>query len=298
MKRLDPPPMGGMPYAIGAYLLWGLLPLYLLYLKSVPALEFIGWRMACTLAVCLIVVLARRESAELIRTLGNPKALGLLTLSALLIGGNWLIYAMAIQAGHVFATSLGYYISPLVNVLTGTLFLSEKLSRRQWSAVALAAAGVSLLAWGALDMLGVAIALALTFGNYGLVRRFAPVGSLVGLTIESILLFIPALAILGWYATNPVGTSFGQSREIAVALTLSGALTAAPLLLYATAARRMDYSTLGFVQYLSPTMAFFLGLFVFHEPLRQVQLACFAAIWTAIAIFSWDLWSRGNRANP
>lgn len=292
MTTPEPERTGGMPFAVGAYLIWGLLPLYLLYLKRVPALEFVGWRMASTVFVCLAVVLATRQGRELLRTLGNPRLLGLLTLSAVLIGGNWLIYAIAIQEGHVYAASLGYYISPLFNVLAGTLLLGERLAWRQWTAVAIAAGGVSLLAWGALEMLGVALALAVSFGSYGLVRRFAPVNALLGLTTESLVMTLPALGILGWYAASPAGISLGGDTTVDMLLIVSGVVTAAPLILYATAARRMDFSALGFVQYLAPTIVFLLGIFVFHEPLRQIQLACFAAIWTAVALFSWELWRQ------
>ncbi|MEJ5978637.1 EamA family transporter RarD [Novosphingobium sp. PS1R-30] len=281
----------GLPHAIGAYLVWGLLPLYLRLVHSVPPFEFVGWRLIFTLPVCLAIVALRRQGAEVLAALGNPRTLGLLLLSALLIGANWLLYITAIQEGHVFATSLGYYINPLMNVLAGTLFLGEKLNRRQWTAVAIAAAGVSLLAWDAREMLGIALALAITFSGYGLARRFAPVGSLPGLTIETILLLVPAIGIVVWQ-TQDHGTAFGRDMRTDLLLPLSGVLTAIPLLMFATATRRMNYSTLGFIQYLSPTIVFLLGLFVFHEPLRPVQLVCFLLIWTAAAVFVWDLLSR------
>ena len=281
----------GLPHAIGAYLVWGLLPLYLRLVHSVPPFEFVGWRLIFTLPVCLIIVAARRQGAEVLSALGNPRTLGMLLVSALLIGGNWLLYITAIQDGHVFATSLGYYINPLMNVLAGTLFLGEKLNRRQWTAVAIAAAGVSLLAWDAREMLGIALALAVSFSGYGLARRFAPVGSLPGLTIETILLLVPAIGIVIWQ-TQAHGTAFGQDARTDLLLPLAGVITAVPLLMFATATKHMDYSTLGFIQYLAPTIVFLLGLFVFHEPLRPVQLICFLLIWTAAAVFVWDLLAR------
>lgn len=265
--------------------------------RHVPPMEFVGWRIVWTLPVCLLIVLYGRQAGELIRTLRNRRALGLLALSALLIGSNWGIYIAAIQAGHVLATSLGYYINPLVNVLAGTLFLGEKLSTRQWVAVALAAAGVIPLAWGAQEMLGISLALALTFSAYGLVRKLAPVGALAGLTIESAVLLLPGLAILFWQVQSPRGFAFDDDLVTALLVAASGVITAVPLMLFAVAARRMDYSTLGFIQFGTPTMIFLLGLFVFHEPLQPVQLACFVTIWTAIAIFSWDLLAR-RRAAP
>jgi len=284
----------GFPAAIGAYVLWGLLPLYLKLVHHIPAIEFVGWRVLWTLPVCIAIVLFRRQTADVLAALRNPRLVGLLTVSALLIGGNWTIYVIAIKGGHVFAASLGYYINPLVNVMAGTLFLGEKLTRRQWIAVALAAAGVSLLAWGARDMLGISLALAISFCAYGLVRKFAPVGSLPGLTIESAILLIPAVAIVAWYAQSPAGMSFGKNAKDDLLLAGAGIATAVPLLLFAVAARRMDYSALGFVQFIAPTIVFGCGLLVFHEPLNQLQLACFVVIWIAIAIFIWDLWARSR----
>lgn len=294
MNEADPHRPSGLPHALGAYLLWGLLPLYLMLVREVPPFEFVGWRVLWTLPICIVIVVLRRQGPQLRQAIANPRLLGLLAVSALLIGTNWLVYIAAIQAGHVFAASLGYYINPLVNVLAGTLFLGERLSPKQWAAVALAAAGVSLLAWGAREMLGISLALALSFGTYGLVRKFAPVGALPGLTIESAILLLPAAGIVAWHASGPQGMSFGKDIGSDLLIACSGIVTAVPLLLFAVAARRMDYSTLGFVQFLAPTIVFFLGLFLFDEPLRPVQLACFIAIWAAIAIFSWDLWARAR----
>ena len=286
------PRPSGLPHAVGAYVIWGLLPLYLHFVRSVPAFEFVGWRLIFTLPVCFAIVFVRRQAREVLAAMGNPRTLGLLLTSALLIGGNWLLYVSAIQSGHVFASSLGYYINPLMNILAGTLFLGERLNRRQWIAVAIAAAGVSLLAWDARDMLGIALALAISFSGYGLVRRFAPVASLPGLTIETMLLLIPAIGIVIWQSQIHGGASLGRDPLTDLLLPLAGVITAVPLLLFATASKRMDYSTLGFIQYLAPTIVFLLGLFVFHEPLRQVQLACFVLIWIAAALFVWDLLSR------
>lgn len=282
----------GLPHAITAYAIWGLLPLYLMLLHQVPPFEFVGWRVLFTVPVCFIAVAVTRQGRALWTALTQPRTVGLLLVSALLIGGNWLVYIAAVQGGHVLAASLGYYINPLVNVLAGTLFLGEKLTRRQWVAVALAATGVSMLAWGARDMLGISLTLALSFCAYGLVRKLTPVASLPGLTIESTCLLLPAIGIIAWHATGPAGPAFGKDIGTDALIAASGIVTAFPLLLFATAAQRMDYSTLGFVQFMSPTIAFLLALFVFNEPLRPVQLACFVTIWVAIGIFTWDLLSR------
>lgn len=288
----DPPRPSGVPMALGAYLIWGLLPLYLMLVRAVPPFEFVGWRIIFTVPICLLFIALRRQFPYLRAALADRKVLRNLLLSAVLIGANWLIYIAAIQAGNIFAASLGYYINPLVNVLTGTLFLRERLSLRQWIAVALAGAGVSILVWGALDMLWISLSLALTFSLYGLVRKVTPVGSLPGLTIESFLLLLPGIGIVLWYAAGPAGSSFGKDAGSSLLIAGSGIVTAVPLLLFAIAARRMDYSTLGFFQFLAPSIVFLLGLFVFHEPLRWVQLASFIVIWAAIGLFVWDLLAR------
>lgn len=294
-QQLPNPPAhhpSGLPFAVCAYLLWGTLPLYLMFLHQVPPFEFVGWRVLFTLPVCLLVVALRRQGREVLAVIAQPRMLIAMIASALLIGGNWLIYVVAIQAGHVFAASLGYYINPLVNVLAGTLVLREKLTARQWAAVAVATAGVSLLAWDAREMLGISLGLAFTFCGYGLVRKLAPVGPLPGLTVETLVLTLPAIGILVWQAASNGKVALGVSPGTDVLIAVSGVVTAVPLLLFAVAAHRMDYSTLGFIQFLAPTLVFVIGLTVFHEPLRPVQLACFVAIWSAIAIFVWDLLAR------
>ncbi|QPC99611.1 MULTISPECIES: EamA family transporter RarD [Qipengyuania] len=284
----------GLGAAFGAYLIWGFLPLYLILVKSVPAFEFVGWRIIWTLPLCLLIVAFRKQGPEVRSALANPKVLGLLALSSALIAINWVVYVWAIQSGQVFAASLGYYINPLVNVLLGTLLLGEKLTRRQWIAVGLAALGVSLLLGGALTTLWISLTLALSFGTYGLIRKQVPVGSVPGLTIESMLLLVPATAVAWYYAQTPAGSAFTQSLGLGLAIMLGGALTAFPLLLFAIAARRLPYSTLGFIQFLAPSIVFVLGLTVFHKPLHPAELACFACIWAAAAIFVWDLVARSR----
>lgn len=292
MSSPSPQRAEGLPQAIGAYVVWGLLPLYLILVHHVPAFEFVGWRVLFTLPVCLVLVAWQRQWTEMNAVLRQPRLLAALTASALLIGANWLIYIAAVQSGHVFASSIGYYINPLVNVVLGTAFLGERLTKRQWWAVGLAAAGVSILAIEALSSLWISLLLAGTFGLYGLVRKLVPVSSITGLTFESALLVAPALGIIGWYAATPAGISMGRDLATDGLVAVSGLITAIPLLLFAYAARRMDYSTIGFIQFLSPTIVFFLGLFVFKEALSLSQLVCFVIIWTACGVFCWDLIQR------
>ena len=288
----DPRPRSGLPLALAAYTIWGFLPLYIALLRRVPAFELVAWRVIFTLPLCLAIAALRRQIGDVARALADWRVLRLLLLSAVLIGFNWVVYIAAVNGGHVFAASLGYYVNPLFNVLLGTLFLGERLNRAQWGAVVLAGLGVTVLAWGATDTFGISLALGISFGLYGLVRKLAPVGSLPGLTVESALLAPLAMATAWWFARGPQLSSFGHDTATSALLVGAGVVTAVPLLLFAVAARRMDLSTLGFVQFLSPTIAFVLGLTVFGEPLRPVQLASFVLIWAAIALFSWDLLRR------
>lgn len=286
----------GLSPALGAYLIWGFLPLYLILVRTVPAFEFVAWRIIWTLPICLAIVAIRKQGSDLRGAMADRRTLAWLGLSAALIAVNWLVYVWAIQQGQVYAASLGYYINPLVNVLLGTVLLGERLTRAQWVAVAIAAVGVALLAAGAVTTLWISLTLALSFGSYGLVRKQVPVGSLPGLTIESALLLIPSLALAGWYAATQ-GSAFLVSPALSSAIALGGVLTAIPLLLFAIAARRMAYSTLGFIQFLAPSIVFVLGITVFEQPLQDAQAACFACIWVAAGVFAWDLLKRQRAAS-
>lgn len=286
----------GLPPAFGAYIIWGFMPLYIMLVSSVPPFEFVGWRIIWTLPLCLVIVAFRKQFGEVKRAFTSPKSMLALFASATLIGTNWFIYTWAIMQNQVYAASLGYYLNPLLNVLLGTLLLGERLSKLQWLAVAIAAGAVALLSAGALTTLWISVSLALSFGLYGIVRKQVDVGSLPGLTIESIILIPAAIGIVLWYAASDLGSAFGGELKISLLMVFSGVITAIPLLLFAIAARRMPYSTLGFIQYLAPTIVFLLGLFVFGQQLRTVQLASFLLIWTAIVIFVADLWWRNRRA--
>lgn len=289
-------PSGGLPLALGAHLIWGLLPLYLLLVAAVPAFEFVGWRVISSLPLCLAILAWRGQLGELRAVLAQPRLRWLLLASSLLIGTNWLVYVAAIQSGEVYAASVGYYVTPLLSVLAGTLFLGERLTQRQWLAVAISSLGVILLAWEALASLGISLALALSWTTYGLVRKLAPVSALTGLTVEVIVLFLPALAIAAFYAQTPGGSSVFHGWHDAGLIALSGVVTAVPLMLFTLAAQRLPYSTMGMIQFLSPSMVFLLGLFVFGKPLGTAQLASFALIWLAIALFIVDLLARSRRA--
>ncbi len=294
--QADAPTPSGLPAALAAYLMWGFLPLYFMLVAAIPPFELIGWRVIWTLPFCLAIVAFRKQFPELKAAMANKRTLAMLCVSALLIGANWLIYIYAITSNQVYATSIGYYLNPLLNVLLGTVILGEKLSKWQWLAVAIAGFAVALLAMGSLTSLWISLTLALTFGFYGIVRKQVDVGSLPGLTIETGILLTPACAFAAWYAFSPAGSIFGSDTYLTVLLLFAGVVTAIPLLLFAIAARRMPYSTLGFIQYLAPTIVFILGLTVFGEELKLAQLGSFILIWIAVGIFVADLLRRNHAA--
>lgn len=275
--------------ALAAHGIWGLLPLYLQLLKHVPPLELLGWRIIFTLPFCLLLITVRKQTGELLQVLKNRRTLLALFLSSAFIGANWLIFLIAVAEKHVLATSLGYYINPLVSVLFGTALLGERLSRLQWSAVAVAGAGIALLTAGALDTLAISLSLALSFALYGLVRKKTAVTAICGLTVEALVLYPFALALVVWYALQPAGPSFGQEWDISLYLIGSGIITGAALMLFAAAARRLTLSTLGFVQYVTPTLSFLTSITLLDEQLDSRRLICFALIWAAVGLFSYDM---------
>jgi len=280
--------------ALGAHAIWGSMPLYLLLVHEVPPVEFVAWRVLFTVPLCLAVMAWRGTFSELRSVFASRRTLLALLGSAALVGVNWTIYVWAIQTGHVYAASLGYYILPLLMMLLGLVVLGERLTRRQWGAVTLAGIGVVALAAGALSTLAVSLTLGASFALYGLLRKVVTAGPLTGLTVESLLLLPAALAIIGWYAASPAGPAFGRDALESVAIVMGGPMTALPLILFAAAARQMPYTAIGFMQFLSPTIVFLLGLTVFGEALRPAQLAAFVAIWAAAALFVWDL-LRGRK---
>jgi chloramphenicol-sensitive protein RarD len=269
---------------LGAYALWGVLPLYFKALIHVRATEIVAHRILWSL-IFLGVLATFRKKWPLIRAaLANPRVALTLLLTAVLIGINWLVYIYAVVTGHVLEGSLGYYLNPLVNVLLGVFLLKEKLSRLQKAAVFLAGGGVAILAFGAGGAIWISLTLAASFAAYGFLRKVAPVESLEGLWIET--LFLTPLAF-GWvlWLTQAGDSAFLHSRLTDLLLILGGALTAIPLLLFTAAAKRLPYSTLGFLQYVAPSLQFLLAVLVFGEPLTRAHIVCFAAIWAALAIF-------------
>ena len=284
-----------LTFALGAHAIWGSMPIYLQLVHEVPVFEYVAWRTLFTLPLCLAVIALRSGMGELKAVLANRRTMLTLLASAGLIAVNWCLYVWAIQSNHVYAASLGYYILPLTMMLLGLVFLGERLTRRQWGAVALAGIGVSALAGGALTTLWVSLTLAVSFGTYGLLRKTVAAGPVVGLTVESMVLAPLAIGFLGWSAKMGPGLVMGRDALETFGIILGGPMTAVPLVLFATAARAMPYTVMGFLQFLSPTVVFLIGLLVFGEELHPAQLACFIAIWAAAAVFVWDLVRSSRR---
>ena len=278
----------GLLFGLGAYLAWGVMPLYFKALAHVSALEIVAQRVIWSMVFMAALVALWRRWPAIRAALGTGRVLITLLITTLLIGTNWLIFIYAVVSGHVLEASLGYYLNPLVNVLLGVVLLKEKLSRAQVFATLLAAAGVAVLAAGAGSGLWISLTLAATFAVYGFLRKIVAVDSLEGLSIETALLSPLALAWLVWLQADGSAAFASVTLTTDLLLVLGGAVTAIPLLMFTAAARRLPYSTLGFLQYVAPSLQFLLAVLAFGEPLTTAHLICFAAIWTALAIFSFE----------
>jgi chloramphenicol-sensitive protein RarD len=274
----------GLLLGLGAFLMWGVLPIYFKALAHVAALEILSQRVLWSLLFVIVLATLWRRWPAIRAALATSRVALTLALTAALIGANWLVFIYAVVEGHVLEASLGYFLNPLVNILLGVVLLKEPLSRFQRIAVVLAAAGVAVLAAGAGDAIWISLALAGTFAFYGFLRKVAPVDSLEGLLVETVFLMPLALGWLIWLQQSDTG-SFGEEPVTDLLLILGGALTAIPLLLFTAAAKRLPYSTLGFLQYLAPSIQFLLAVLAFGERLTSAHIVCFLAIWTALAIF-------------
>ena len=286
----------GIVYATLAFVVWGLFPLYLRQVATVHPVEVVLHRSAGSLLFLLALLMLLRRFGWLRSVLKRPRLLGLFTLSALLLSCNWLVYVFAVQSGHVVEASLGYFINPIVNVLLGVLVLHERLNRVQWTAVALAAAGVLWLTLLAGRPPWIALVLALSFGLYGLMRKTSALGALEGLTLETLLLAPLVLPALAWWTWTGQGAMARGDVALNAWLLLGGPLTALALVWFAAGARRLPLTTIGLLQYLSPTLQLALGVWVFHEPFDRAKLLGFAFIWAALALYSLDGWRRSRVA--
>lgn len=288
---------GGITAAIGCYLIWGFLPLYFRAVSHVSPFEVIANRILWSLILLLLILSLRGTFGNFIRMLGNGKTLLALTGTSTLIAINWLTYVWAVNNEHVVAASLGYFLNPLVNILLGFVILKERLGRFQWIAVGLTAIGVAIMAGSALDTLWISLALAFSFGFYGLVRKMTAATALQGLAAETLILTPPALAYMAWLAASG-SLALGMDVTTTGLLALSGVVTSVPLLLFAVATKRMAYSTLGLVQFIAPTLQFLLGIFVFGETLNSGQLWSFVLIWAGLVLYTVDSLRQARSAHP
>ncbi|PKP89589.1 MAG: EamA family transporter RarD [Alphaproteobacteria bacterium HGW-Alphaproteobacteria-16] len=274
----------GLIQAFTSFAIWGMFPLFFWLLRASDVGEVVASRVLWSLAFLILVTIALQRGPTILTAVRDPRVLMLLALSAACVSVNWLVYFWAVKHGQVLAASLGYFLNPLVNVLLGVVLLREKLTRAQGVAVAFATAGVSVLAFGAVSGLWISLALAFSFGFYGLVRKVADVAPFEGLVLETAILAPFAGGYMVWLS-QAQGLSFGDAPVPTIALILSGVVTATPLILFASAAKRLTYSTLGLLQYLTPTLQFLLAISFFGETMSWSHIICFALIWTGLGIY-------------
>lgn len=285
----------GVLYAALAYTAWGLFPLFFKQLVSVNAFEVVMHRTVWSLVFLLGVLAVRKHWAWLGVVLRSPRVLGAFVLSAVLLAVNWCTYVWAVQNGHVLDASLGYFILPLVNVALGFVFLHERPRPGQWLAVAVAAAGVLWLTVQAGRLPWVALVLAITFGFYGLLRKVGALGALEGLTLETLVLSPVAAGCLLWWGWHGQGALVQSDGTTIGWLLLGGPLTAIPLLLFAAGARRVTMSTMGILQYISPTLQLLLGVWLFGEVFEPARAIGFGLIWAALGVYSLEGWWASRR---
>src|SRR3972149_4595122 len=274
----------GILYGIGAYVFWGFFPIYWKLLHHVPAIQLIGHRIIWSFLLLIVVILFTNQWTDFRQTV-NAKVLRLYTIAALLIGVNWFLYVWAVNANFIVETSLGYFINPLLSVLMGVIFLKERLRLAQWIPVILAAIGVAYLTFVYGRLPYIALSLALSFGLYGLVKKLSPLGSLYGLTIETGILFIPALVYLIVMQAKSAAAFLNTGITSDLLMIGAGLVTTIPLLMFASAARSIPLWVVGLLQYIAPTLQFLIGVFVYKEPFSHNQLIGFGIVWAALLVF-------------
>ncbi len=284
-RRSDPGhPRSGFFYGLGAYFLWGVLPIYFKLIPSVSAFAIVSHRVVWSVPFLAVLVIGIRGWKKFAPILRDRRTILILLLSSLMIGINWVLYTWSVVSGHILAASFGYYLNPLANVLLGRFVLKERLSKLQWTAVAIAGAGVSVLALGALGQVWISLTLCVSFALYGLLRKVVKADSLTGLAVETVVLWPLAVAYLVFLAANG-GEAWAATEGENALLLLAGIATTTPLLLFTAAARRLPYSTLGMLQFLAPTLQFLIAVLLYGEPFTLAHAIAFAAIWIALALY-------------
>lgn len=296
MSHVDRDARDGVIAALAAYLMWGFLPVYFVLVRDVDPTEVLANRIIWAVPFGALILSFRNQWAEVGRALTHRTVLAWLSLSAVFIGMNWFVYIWAIQDGRILETSLGYYINPLTNMLVGFWLFGERLRRYQSVAVVLATIGVAVLTIAGGSVPWVALFLALSFTVYAAVRKRVVIGGMAGLFVETVLLLPFALAWFGWlYSSSQMVFADGDSG-MTFWLMMAGPITALPLLCFALAARRLTLTTIGFMQFLAPTIQFCTGIY-FGEELTVAHMICFAFIWSAVAFFIYDA-LKNNRSGP
>ena len=274
--------------AMLAFSMWGTFPLYWKIFHDVSAWDLFAHRLLWSFVTLMIILVFTKKTASLKEIWKQKRTRNMLMMSAILISSNWLLYIYAVNVGKVLEASMGYFLNPLINVFMGWLILKEKLRPTQWPAISLALISIVMMAFQT-DLQNfpwIAIALSLTFALYGLLRKFTNVGSLEGLTFETCFMILPVLAIWHFEPTTPLTILEILPGWQVGTLLLSGLVTCIPLILFAYSARRLQLQTLGFIQYLSPSLKFLCGLLVLHEPLSPDKLNAFLLIWVALAWYT------------
>jgi chloramphenicol-sensitive protein RarD len=274
---------GGFVLGLSAYALWGVLPLYFKAVAAVAAFDIVAHRVLWSLPFLAVLIAVSKSWAKVRAAIGDARTLAMLFVTAVLIGGNWLLYVYAVNGGHMLAASFGYYLNPLANVLLGRFVLKEKLNRLQWTAVAIAGSGIFVLAAGALGQLWISLTLCATFATYGLLRKIVPADAISGLGIETAILMPVALLWLAWRHSIGVPV-MGGTEGLTGLLLLAGVVSTTPLLLFTAASRRLPYSTLGMLQFIAPTLQFLIAI-LYGEPLKTAHLIAFPAIWVALGLY-------------
>lgn len=275
----------GILSGIAAYSLWGFFPIYFKAMQAAPELQIVAHRLVWSLVFLAAVVTLRRGWAG-IRPALNPRGLVIYLLAAVLLSFNWLVYVYGVNAGYILEASLGYFINPLVNVLLGVFFMRERLSLSKWIPIGIAAAGVLYLTISYGRLPWIALSLAFSFGLYGLTKKYSPLGSLHGLTMETALVFLPAAAYLVAVQVQGIGAFGHVSPVTTMLLAFSGVITAVPLLLFSAAARAIPLSLLGMLQYIAPTLQFLVGVLIYGESFTPERVVAFGLIWLALVILT------------
>jgi chloramphenicol-sensitive protein RarD len=289
----------GVLVGIGAYFLWGMFPIYWRLLEQDPAIEILAHRMVWSLVFMMGVMIIQGEISWLKKALQNRRLLAIYSMAAILLSLNWYTYIWAVNAGYVVEASLGYFINPLVNFLLGVIFFHEKLRFGQLAAVILAVLGVVYLTFNYGSLPWISLVLAFSFGIYGLIKKAAPLESARGFSLETSVMFLPALGFLIHRQVSGAGAFVNQGTVVTLLLVVTGLVTSIPLLMFGYSARNIPLSMLGFIQYIAPTLQFLIGVFVYFEPFPITRLIGFSIIWLALILYSLEaiLYNRKLKSN-